>query len=288
MTLHIKILSLIILFCSWLNPLLSQQSTSVDICVYGGTSAGVIAAYTAKKMGKSVVLIEPGNVLGGLSSGGLGYTDIGNKYAITGLALDFYRRIGKYYGKFEQWIFEPHVAEQLFNEYIDRARVKVIYTYRLKSVSMDGSSIKSIIIENSNQPKNSSDQIIVAKVFLDCSYEGDLMAKSGVSFTVGREANSVYRETYNGVQMRDKHQFLDGIDPYKVKGKPESGLVWGVTSTLLEPQGSGDKKVQSYNFRICLSKDPANQIPITRPEDYDSSHYSLSLKWSLAASRTKK
>src|SRR6187551_1316889 len=101
-----------------------QPVTKVDICIYGGTSAGVIAAYTAKKMGKSVLLIEPGKHLGGLSSGGLGFTDIGNKYAISGLALDFYRRIGKHYGKFEQWIFEPHIAENLFNQYIQRANAE--------------------------------------------------------------------------------------------------------------------------------------------------------------------
>src|SRR5687768_18033278 len=89
----------------------AQQATKVDICIYGGTSAGVIAAYTARKMGKTVLLIEPGRNLGGMSSGGLGYTDIGNKYAVTGLARDFYRRIGQHYGKFEQWTFEPHVAE---------------------------------------------------------------------------------------------------------------------------------------------------------------------------------
>src|SRR5213080_3694616 len=121
----IRILPVALLLSGLYHPLSAQQESSVDICIYGGTSAGVIAAYTAKKMGKSVVLIEPGKHLGGLSSGGLGFTDIGNKYAISGLALDFYRRIGKHYGKFEQWIFEPHVAENLFRNYIERANVKV-------------------------------------------------------------------------------------------------------------------------------------------------------------------
>src|SRR6476469_10932328 len=109
----------------------SASAQQYEVCVYGGTSAGVIAAYTAAKMGKKVILIEPGKHLGGLTSGGLGYTDIGNKYAITGLARDFYRRIGKHYGKFEQWIFEPHVAEQIFSDYINEAHIPVLYNYRI-------------------------------------------------------------------------------------------------------------------------------------------------------------
>ena len=260
------------------NSSSAQPVTKVDICIYGGTSAGVIAAYTAKKMGKSVLLIEPGRHLGGLSSGGLGFTDIGNKFAISGLALDFYRRIGKHYGKFEQWIFEPHVAENLFNDYMERAKEKVLFSYRLKSLSKIATEINSIVIENSVQPQIATDRKIEAKVFIDCSYEGDLMTKAGVSYTVGREANTVYSETYNGVQLRDKHQFIDGIDPYKEKGKEESGLLWGISSESLSPQGSGDKKVQAYNFRICLSGDPSNQIAITRPEDYDPTRYELLLR----------
>ena len=272
-------LTFLLLICALVcKPAITQPITKVDVCIYGGTSAGVIAAYTAKKLGKSVLLIEPGRHLGGLSSGGLGFTDIGNKYAISGLALDFYRRIGKHYGKFEQWIFEPHVAENLFNQYIQRAKVEVLLSYRLKQVNKTGTSLKSITVENAGQPQNKTDKSIEATVFIDCSYEGDLMAKAGVSYTVGREANAQYNETYNGVQLRDKHQFLDGIDPYKMKGKPESGLLWGISSAALAAQGSGDTKVQTYNFRICLTSDKANQIPITKPEDYDASRYELLLR----------
>src|SRR5215203_719595 len=266
------------LLISLLHQTFAQPVTKVDICIYGGTSAGVIAAYTAKKMGKSVLLIEPGKHLGGLSSGGLGFTDIGNKYAISGLALDFYRRIGKHYGKFEQWIFEPHVAENLFNQYIQRAKAEVLFSYRLKEVSKKENDLKEIIIENSLQPLASTDRKIEAKIFIDCSYEGDLMAKAGVSYIVGRESNALYKETYNGVQVRDKHQFLDGIDPYKIKGNSESGLLWGISAETVAPQGTGDKKVQAYNFRICLSSDPSNQVSITRPEGYDSTRYELLLR----------
>lgn len=182
----------------------SQKTTTVDICVYGGSSAGVIAAYTAKKLGKSVVVIEPGKRLGGLTSGGLGYTDIGNKYAVSGLARDFYRRIGKHYGKFEHWIFEPRVAEGIFKEYVSRGGVDVLFDHRIVSAAVEGGTITAITVENSTSPGISSNQVIKAKMFIDCSYEGDLMARAGVSYFVGREANEAYQETYNGVQLRGK------------------------------------------------------------------------------------
>jgi hypothetical protein len=256
----------------------SQKVTTVDICVYGGSSAGVMAAYTAKKLGKSVLIVEPGKHLGGLTSGGLGYTDIGNKYAVTGLARDFYRRIGKHYGKLEQWIFEPHVAETIFQEYIKEGDVNVLYEYQIIAAEVKEGTIEAITIEHSNNHSGGANQIVHAKMFIDCSYEGDLMARAGVSYFVGREANADYRETYNGVQLRDKHQFLDGIDPYKIPGKPESGLLWGISPELPLPQGSGDKKIQAYNFRICLSRDPKNLIPITQPEGYDSTRYELLIR----------
>src|SRR5450759_1403743 len=251
----------------------NKNSDTIDICIYGGTSAGVIAAYTAKEMGKSVILIEPGNHLGGLTSGGLGQTDIGNKYAVTGVSLNFYRRIGKHYGKLEQWTFEPHVSEHVFNEYIRSADIKVIYQHRLVSVSSVGGFIKEITIENSIKPGNSSYRIIKAKMYIDCTYEGDLMAKSGVSYTVGRESNSTYNESYNGVQLRDKHQFPDGIDPFKIPGLPKSGLLWGISYDTLAPNGSGDKKVQTYNIRVCLTNNPRNRISITEPDDYNPDRY---------------
>lgn len=249
------------------------QERSVDICIYGGSSAGVIAAYTAKMSGKSVLLIEPGKHLGGLTAGGLGFTDIGNKYAVMGLARDFYRRIGNHYGKFEQWIFEPHVAENLFNEYIKRASIEVLYEHRLLEVTMTKGAISSISLESSNGTGPS--QSIKAKVFIDCTYEGDLMAKAKVSYVVGRESNSDYHETFNGYQVMSGHQFPDGIDPYRIKGQRESGLLWGISPASPRTAGSGDKMVQAYNFRICLSSDPANMIPITRPDNYDSTRYEL-------------
>jgi len=269
-------LSTLIILCCLCGRILAQ--TSYDICVYGGTSAGVIAAYTAAKMHKTVLLIEPGHHLGGLSSGGLGYTDIGNKYAIKGLSLDFYRRVGRHYGKFEQWIFEPHVAEDIFKQYIHDANIKVLYGYHIINATKQGTDIEAISLEPSAHSRALLLRTIRAKMFIDCSYEGDLMAQAGVSYTVGREANSLYNETYNGIQLRDKHQFPDGVDPYKTPGNPSSGLLWGISNEPLGQQGDGDKKVQSYNYRICLTNDPANRIPITRPLRYDSTRYELLLR----------
>lgn len=268
----------VLIFLSVLHCFASNAQTNtreVDICVYGATSAGVIAAYTAKQAGRSVLLVEPGKHVGGLTSGGLGYTDIGNKFVISGIARDFYRRIGKHYGKLEQWIFEPHVAEETFKQYIDAAGVEVLYDHYIIHAQNENAYIKGIRIRN---VQTNQEQVITAKVFIDCSYEGDLMAKAGVGYMVGREANNVYNETYNGVQLLDKHQFPDGVDPYRIAGKPESGLLWGISNETLAERGTGDKKVQAYNFRICLSDDPSNSIAITQPENYDSTKYELLLR----------
>jgi hypothetical protein len=245
----------------------------VDVCIYGGTSAGVIAACAAKLQGKSIVIIEPKNILGGMSSGGLGQTDIGNKQAITGMARDFYRRIGKHYGTEEQWVFEPHVAERVFLDYVSKDQLTVIYEHRLQAVVKEGARITEIVVEHSKGLTES--KRIKAKMFIDCSYEGDLMAGAGVSYTIGRESNSQYNETFNGVQVLDKHQFADGIDPYIIPGNPESGLIWGISADSLRLGGSGDWAVQAYNFRLCLTNKPDSRIAITKPIDYDSTKYEL-------------
>ena len=259
--------------------LLSACSTpepEYDVCVYGGTSAGVIAAYAVAKQGKKVVLVEPGQRLGGMTSGGLGQTDIGNKQVVKGLALDFYRRVGATYGRLESWIFEPSVAEAIYKDYIVRGNVEVLYGHRIVDAQKQGASITSInveSVENTAQTKN-----ISAKVFIDCTYEGDLMARAGVSYVVGREDNKVYGEDYNGVQMQHLHQFVDNVDPYVEKGNPASGLLWGISDAALAPTGSGDNMVQAYNYRICLTSDKDNMLPIEKPANYDPSRYELLLR----------
>ena len=259
--------------------LLSACSTpepEYDVCVYGGTSAGVIAAYAVAKQGKKVLLVEPSQRLGGMTSGGLGQTDIGNKQVVKGLALDFYRRVGATYGRLESWIFEPSVAEAIYKDYIVRGNVEVLYGHRIVDAQKQGASITSInveSVENTAQTKN-----ISAKVFIDCTYEGDLMARAGVSYVVGREDNKVYGEDYNGVQMQHLHQFVDNVDPYVEKGNPASGLLWGISDAALAPTGSGDNMVQAYNYRICLTSDKDNMLPIEKPANYNPSRYELLLR----------
>ena len=257
----------------------AQLIRSVDICVYGASSGGVIAAYTASRLGKKVLLISESLHPGGLSSGGLGNTDIGNKSAITGLAIDFYRRIGRHYGNEEQWIFEPHVAEEMFLDYIKRGRFHVSYNQHLISVKKAGNRIQEIIITSNSDELSDISEIVRAKEFIDCSYEGDLMAMASISYTVGRENNMQYNETYNGVQLLDKHQFPDGIDPYNIAGESLSGVLWGINTKPPAPGGTGDKKIQAYNFRICLTDSIQNRIEITRPERYDSTRYNLLFRY---------
>lgn len=260
-------------------PFLTGQTSlgkvyNVDICVYGGTSAGVMAACAAKRQGKSVLLIEPTKRIGGLTAGGLGQTDIGHIEAIKGCTLSFYERIGKYYGKAKPlFVFEPKAALSVFNEYIRETGTEVLYRHRITKAEKRGSVVKNITLEESDGSKG--EVTVSAKVFIDCSYEGDLMAKSGITYTTGRESNSAYGETWNGLQMLDKHQFPDGVDPYRVKGDPASGLLYGVSPLPMGEAGEGDKKIQAYNYRITLTCDSANRIEIAKPENYDPSRYEL-------------
>ena len=259
-----KNLILLLTVLTFLFSCKSNPKEEYDICIYGGTSAGVIAAYSAKMLDKKVLLIEPQSRLGGLTSGGLGFTDIGNKQVVTGLSKDFYRRLGAYYGKLEQWIFEPKVADSLFNDYIKRADVKVLYKYRITDVQLANGYIKNITLESSDGTKLGKS--IAAKVFIDCTYEGDLMAKAGVSYIIGREDNKQYGETYNGVQLMKGHQFPDGVDPYKIKGDSTSGLLWGISPAALSSDGTGDKLVQAnkrkLNHYFIWSRMPNNKTDI--------------------------
>lgn len=251
-----------------------SMSHQVDVLVYGGTSAGVMAAYTAKQEGKSVLLIEPGRNLGGLSSGGLGATDIGRQEAITGLSRDYYLRLGQKYGLDEvAWHFEPKVAEEVFNDYIRESGVEVLFDYHVVSVAKKGTAIRTITLKDYEHGKE--DLTVGAKVFIDCSYEGDLMALADVSYTTGREANSQYGETWNGVQISKDNQVPPGIDPYVIPGDSTSGLIWGVSQEPVAETGSGDHKVQAYCYRLCMTTDPENMIPVTMPDNYDPAHYEV-------------
>lgn len=249
----------------------APETARADVCVYGGTSAGVIAAVQLAKLGRTVILIEPGTHLGGLTTGGLSYTDIGNKAAIGGMARDFYRRVGAKYGKAEEWTFEPHVAEQVMKELVEEAHVPVRFGHFLKSIRRDHGRIRSLTTE--------AGLTVEAREFIDATYEGDLMAKAGVKFTVGRENNGLYHETLNGVQVRKLHQFEHPVDHYVREGDPASGLLPGIEAEPLEPEGTGDHRVQAYTFRLCVTKDAANRIPWPKPKGYDAGEYELTLRY---------
>ena len=267
-------------------PALAQQPISapspapafeVDLLVYGGTSAGVIAAYTARLYGKSVILVEPGRHLGGMSSGGLGHTDIGNKFAVSGLGLDFYRRVGSIYGRFEAWQFEPKVAAQVFEAYVDEADVEILYSRRLKGLTKTGTRIRTVTLEYAGEGRGAPDLTVAAREFIDATYEGDLLAWAGASFVVGREGNDVYDETIDGVQLMSGHQFPDGVDPYVIAGDPSSGLLPEINGIGVEPDGTGDHKVQAYNFRMSLCQGD-DRLPIRRPSHYDPDRYELLIR----------
>lgn len=251
------------------------ETKEVDICIYGGTASGVMAAYSAKKMGKSVLLIEPGKYLGGMTTGGLGSTDIGNKQAVTGLAHLFYCRIGEHYNKPEQWTFPPSVATATINRFVKEADIEVAYCKRITSALVADTKILDITLEDSCEPAAKPGLRVKAKQFIDCTYEGDLMAKAGVSYFVGREANEEYGETLNGVQLSIQHQFPDGVDPYIKEGDSTSGLCWGIQTNKLDKTGRADKLIQAYNFRLCLTDVKENQRPFEKPVGYDPSKYEL-------------
>lgn len=239
-----------------------------DVCVFGGTAAGVIAAVQAVKMGHTAIVVEPGRHLGGLTSGGLGFTDIGNKAAIGGLSREFYRRLGKHYGKDEAWTFEPGVAEREFAALLAEAHVTALFEQRLASVKKTGARIVEFTTEGGD--------VYRAKMFIDATYEGDLMAKAGVSYFVGREANATYGETLDGVRgTTPKHQFLVSVDPYVKPGDATSGLLPFVQPAAPGRAGEGDRSVQAYNLRLCLTKTAANRKPIDAPANYDPAKYEL-------------
>lgn len=250
----------------------SNEAYKTDLCIYGGSSAGVAAAVQARRMGLTVVLTEFGHKLGGLSSGGLGQTDIGNKAAIGGISREFYQAVGRHYGCTEgygtQWTFEPHVADRIFQGWVEQDGITVLYGQRLSTVHKSQRKIKSIVMESGVQ--------IEADMFIDATYEGDLLAAAGVSYHVGREANSVYKETLNGVHFGDPHHnFKAWVDPFVILGKPDSGLLHGVSDAAPGYQGQRDHCVQAYNFRICLTNDPGNRLPFPEPPNYNPEMFTL-------------
>jgi hypothetical protein len=272
-----------------------------DLVVYGCTSAGIMAAVQAKRLEKSVILVCPEQYLGGLSSQGLGWTDTGDHSVIGGLSREFYARIKQAYDDESRWteqtsdsyshydadadtmwVFEPHVAEEIFEAFATEYELDIRrgeWLDRDGGVLVEGARIQSIsTLSGTTYP---------GRMFIDATYEGDLMAAAGVSYTVGREGNAEYGETLNGVQTAeaDSHQFTDKISPYVVPDDPSSGLLPRISADPPGVDGEGDDRVQAYNYRVCLTNDPDIRMPFAEPEGYDAGQYEVLLRMLLAGSR---
>ena len=275
----------------------THTETVCDIVIYGSSPAAIAAAVQAKRMGASAVIVSPETRIGGLTTGGLGQTDIGNKAAFGGIALEFYKDVAAYYadpkrwtrqkpesyfpdgqcagskGRESMWTFEPSAALTILEGWEKRYGLNIRrgeWLDREDGVVKEDGKIVAI--------KTLSGDVYRGKVFVDATYEGDLMAAAGVSYTIGREGNAVYGESLNGNQPKQArfHQLNVGVDPYVVKGDPKSGLLFGVEP--FDPnlkEGDGDKRVQAYCFRMCLTDDPENRIPFKKPAGYDERDYEL-------------
>ncbi|WP_237763921.1 FAD-dependent oxidoreductase [Terrimicrobium sacchariphilum] len=280
-----------------LSPISCAKGSSSDLVIYGGTPAGVAAALQGARMGKSVTLIEPGGRLGGMTAGGLGWVDVGDPSTIGGIAREYFHRVWQHYQKDDSWkweprrsmpgqhgklaegdetmwIVEPGVAESLFEQLAADPHITIVRSERLNrtaGVHKGNQTISSITME--------SGRTFDGRMFIDASYEGDLLAAAGVSYIVGREPNSRYQETNNGVRsLLSPAKFPEGIDPYRIKGDPASGLLPRVEPDHGLPPGEGDRGVQAYNFRMCLTDVPENRVAIEKPADYDESQYELLLR----------
>jgi len=283
-------------FFAPLQGFAAPEAHTADVVVYGDASGGVTAAVQAARMGKQVILVSQYGHLGGLTSSGLGWTDIGNPAILGGISREFYHALYKHYQNDAAWnqqarddfgnegqgtkalnpetelasVFEPKVAEAIFDKMVEEAGVKVIEgRLDLKNgVEKSDGKIVKILLEDGSS--------VAGKMFIDASYEGDLMALAGVSFMVGRESNELYGESGNGITgVAKKNQLPKGIDPYQVKGDPQSGLLHGVNPDMGGQVGEGDKKLQAYCYRMVLTDAEDNRVAIGKPEGYDEKDYEL-------------
>jgi hypothetical protein len=286
-----------LLFALSLGLPLGAAEKPHDIVVYGGTSGGIIAAIQAAKSERSVVLVSPTRYLGGLTTSGLGWTDLGSDSILGGLSRDFYTRVYHHYQNDEAWkwedrakfgnkgqgqaalnpktqlasVFEPSVATAVFQAMLSEHGVTVV-TARLDlmdGIVMDGQRIQKIRTEDGRE--------FAGKIFIDATYEGDLLPGAGVSFTTGRESNATHNETISGIQTRlaVKNQLPDGIDPYIKPGDPTSGLLPGVNPDAGGEDGQGDHRFQAYCFRMCLTDVPGNRVAFEKPAGYDEAEYEI-------------
>ncbi len=251
----------------WLATQGAAGPATFDVVVYGGTAGGVITAVAAAREGLKVALVSPDHHLGGMVSGGLGWTDYGRKEVIGGYSLEFFERVGAKYGRAIEWHFEPHVAEAVFNDLIREAGVTVVLDRRLREkggLRKSGTRLTEIVLENGETYR--------ASIFADATYEGDLMAQAGVSYTWGREGMAQYGESLAGVREHTPlHQFRAPVSPYDDRGK----LLPEVMPRSTDAVGAADRRVQAYNFRLCMTKSPGNRVAWPRPAGYRPERYEL-------------
>jgi hypothetical protein len=250
----------------------AQTPAPADLIVYGGTASGVMTAYSAAQEGLHVVLLEPSGHLGGMVTGGLSATDIGNPAVIGGYVRAYYLKAAEHYGVGHldhpaDWYSEPHVDEAIFRAMLKRSGVRVFFNERLREQNgavMSGHRIVSVITADGKKWQG--------KVFADCTYEGDLMAQAGVSYTLGRESSQEYHESLAGVRAHTPdHQFSWPMSAYDDHHR----LYPEVDPGPLAAAGSADKKIEAYNFRLILTNDPADRLPFPRPQGYDPSRFAL-------------
>jgi hypothetical protein len=244
------------------------QTPKFDLVVYGGTAGGVMTAISAARAGLTVALLEPSKHLGGMVTGGLSRTDFGKKEVIGGIALEFYQRAGKKYGREIEWMPEPRIAEAILNEMIQEAKtITVLLNHRLKEqggVKKQGARIVEITMENGARFQGA--------IFADASYEGDLLAQAKVDFTWGRESAAQYNESLAGVRPKDRnHQFDFPVSAYDENKKLLPEIQTGPRGEI----GAGDRKVQAYNYRMILTNDPDNRLPFAKPATYNAKRFEL-------------
>ncbi|TNJ63331.1 FAD-dependent oxidoreductase [Paenibacillus hemerocallicola] len=248
---------------------MSKQTFVYDVVVYGGNAAGIAAGVQAVRMGLRTIVIEPGIRIGGLTTGGLGATDAGDPATVGGFAKQFYERLAKKYNRSGLvWRFEPKTALEVLYDCIEECGLPVKLRDRLKEaggIEKRDNRIVSIALE--------SNEVYEANIFIDATYEGDLMAKAGISYIVGREGNEVYGESNNGI--RKPLRLKKPVDPYRVPGDPSSGLLNRINPDPGGPVGGGDLKTQAYNYRMCLTNDPSNRIEVAKPEGYEEDDYEI-------------
>lgn len=281
--------------CNKTNP----DIYDADVIIYGGTSAAIVAAVEVVQSGKTVIVVSPDKHLGGLTSGGLGYTDTGNKAVIGGLSREFYHRVYNHYNDSTawvwqkqseygnkgqgtvamdgenrtMWIFEPHVAEKVFENFVAENNITVFrdeWLDRENGIVKEEGEIVSFT--------TLSGKTFTGTIFMDATYEGDLMASAGVSYHVGRESKEQYNEQWNGVQtgvLHHAHFFKSEISPYVIPGDSTSGVLPLISTEYPGDYGAADKKIQAYCFRTCMTNHPDNRLPFPKPVNYDSTQYEL-------------